>query len=330
MLKKIGGAAAALALTFALSPAAQASFFSDTLVAGTTNTYEDNSREAVIDVNGNGTFDAGDVIVGFIRMDLQSAPVTNNFDNNVYVIISQQLLAPTASCPAPFQCFAPTTTSGLTLADLGVTGADANGMFALYSGSTTDLISTPPSPTATMQDYLNTITSDLTLDLVAGFQDPEDFLTATAFIHVTFDDASIGTTCTTGLLCLETQTIAAVQGGLSILQNNTGFTFADSLPSTNPAGGSPLDLFQIAITGGNATGASDDQHFNNFGDATGLGGSNWTQCHTTAAPDVNLPCGVRDNADFSVVPTTTVAEPAPLALLGISLLALVGFGRRRN
>jgi len=328
MLRKLG-AAAAIALAFALSPAAQASFFTDTLVAGTINTYEDNSREAVVDVNNNGIFDAGDVIVGFIRMDNQSAPTSTGFDNNVYVIISQQLQAPSASCPAPFQCFAPTTTTGLTLADLGVTGDTTGGMFALYSGpSITDLITTAPSPTATMADYLNAIESGLTLDLVAGFRDPEDFLTATAFISATFDN-NCPALSPTGLLCLVgSDTIAAVAGGLSVIQNNTGFTFSDSLTATNPVG--PDGFFQIGIAGGNATGASDDPNFSNFGNADGLGGLNYNQCSTLAAPNVDLACGVRDNADFSLLPVASVPEPATLALMGIGLLGLAGLRRRRQ
>jgi hypothetical protein len=335
MIKKLSVQAMALGFALAVSAGAQASFLSGQLTPNTLNIFEDNSREAAVDVNRNGLFDVGDVLIGFIRIDLKSSPNTATYDNQIYAIFSQQMTGQVA-CTSGGNCqtFAATTVAGLRLSDI-VAGADPNGIAAVYSGGPiSDLIATAPGGFLT--DYFNVIKT-MTLDLVAGIggagtnADGADFLTARAEVPANFGAAGAGCANFLSMLCLTgTDTVASYAAGLSILQTFGGtsaFTFADNVSSINFAN---LALsgprFQLSISGGNATGGSGDPNMASWGDVSNLG--NFAQCGFANNEPGFLPCGFIDNADFGIRPLA-VPEPATLILLG-SGLAVAAYGLRKS
>ena len=315
LMSKTGILGALLAGMLALSPVAHSSYLDTILTAGTLNVFEDNDREAFIDVDNSGNVSVGDVLIGFVRIDNKTAPDSFAINNQLYAIFSQQV----ATVGPVFQTFAPTTVAGLQLSDI-VAGADPNGVVAVFSSNApiTNLITT--SPGDTLQDYFDVILAGMELDLVAGFREADDFFTAIATIPVTADNNPA-----TGLLALEgTDNAAFYTAGLSILQNFTDFGFAEAVSATNPL--APGSTHQLGISGGTATGASDDPNVNDFADASGFGGGPHNQCQNTGSA-TNLPCGFRTNADFGVVPIA-VPEPGTVLLLGLGLLALAGMRRR--
>lgn len=65
---------AAVLGVIAVAVPAEASILPQTWVFNTNNVYEDQDRTAVFDMNNNGELDAGDVFVGYLRIDGRSLP----------------------------------------------------------------------------------------------------------------------------------------------------------------------------------------------------------------------------------------------------------------
>ena len=170
-----------------------AGFLAGAYVPDADNFFEDESREAYLDVNGDNTFGVGDVLLGFARMDDHTAPAGafGALGNRVYAVFSQQVADINATASTHEVIFKPTTVAGLKLSDLfpGL-GIPAEGMVAAFDSTTPlpiDLINTspgdittgppggvatypggPPNGTINMWDYLAEIQNNGSLSFVAG------------------------------------------------------------------------------------------------------------------------------------------------------------------
>src|SRR5215475_5850089 len=133
MLRRLVGFTFAVAVSVMVCAptVVQAGFLSSTFVSGTNNLYEDRSREAYVDVNGNKLFDVGDVLFGVYRLDAQTSPNTTNLNNQVYVVFSNQVTAISGNVIS----FGPTTVAGLTLSDLIGSPTPAGSLLAVYDNS---------------------------------------------------------------------------------------------------------------------------------------------------------------------------------------------------
>ena len=293
---------------------ASATTLSGGLTSGVLNTIEDQDREAFVDANSNGILDVGDVFFGFIRID-NFLPKGVNSNNQTYAVLTNQITAVSATDPTVFS-LGTTTVVGLRLEDLTGNANAAGGLVAVFDKPApyaTDLINGPPPAATSMFDYINFITSGATLQLVGGISAADDFLTV--------DNISLFAAGTpTGLIpTVDTSLgVNSFTGGLSVLYNNTGFTFLDAVTTFDPLTG--LNKNQIGIANGATRGALGEGNEAIWGNAPG-----YTQCLVGAnGQATNASCGFVTDADFFVVP---IPEPGSIALLGASLLGL--FGARR-
>lgn len=312
--KGLAVASLAAASLIGFGTSAHADLFDSYLTPNTLNSFEDNSREAFFDVDNSGDFSVGDVLVGFVRIENKTSPDAFSLGNTTYAIFSQQVADITASLVT----FAPTTADGLTLADLGVTGAEANSMIALYTGNyATDIIVNSPGDlttngTVTLADYLAFITAGGDLELTAGIDASEDDFFAALMNFVappTIDQIATSDT---------NDAIAIFGAALSILTNNTNFLFADDVCTNffGIAGCSDLTLVTGTVQG--ASNAANG-FFRDGSELTNSVDVAYQQCDTTGG------CGFIDNVDINVHP---VPEPGSMILFGLGLAALGMYGRR--
>jgi hypothetical protein len=308
-------------LVLGTSALAQAESFSTFLAPNQFNTFEDDSREAFFDTgSGNtGTFGVGDVIVGIVQIEHRSTPSTVSVNNSTYAVFSQQVTSVSGGTVQ----FGATTVAGLTIGDL-VPGTSSGAMVALLTstaaGYSTNLITTAPAnqtgtATVTMADYIKFLTNNGTLQMSFG-QGAGDFFTAAlggGGAPTTADIVNSGSSIT----------FANFTSALSVLQNNTGFVFADDVACNTPPGATPPGgtLAQLCISAGAVDGANGTNPAN-FLDGSELAAL--AQCGDTGS----TPCGFIDNADFTVHPTQAVPEPASMILFGFGLAAIGMYGRR--
>ena len=314
---KIVGAATLIAALAVGSGPANAQFIGN----GQVNQFEDNSREAFFDTGATnpGTFGVGDVVVGYVRIDQRVAPgATVVFPDTLYAVFSQQV----TSIVGTSVQFGTTSVVGLRMGDITGGTASNSSMVALYTnpagygaltGSTL-----PPNQVGgaaiTMADYTRFISGGSFL-LSAGIVD----LTAVTgdFFSATLKSVAPPSTAVIGAAGGGIN-FASFSAGLSLLQNNTGLAFLDTILTNGE--GANLSLVQLAIVGGNVVGA-EDVTTQNFQDGSEFGA--FAQCGTTGG------CGFINNADFLVQPLA-VPEPASMILFGLGLAGLGAYGRRRN
>jgi hypothetical protein len=306
-----------------LGSSAQAGLLDTYLVPNAINFFEDNSREAYFDANNSGFFDAGDVLVGYLRIEQRTAPSVQDTGNTLYAVFSQQVAGINASGVVSF---APTTVAGLELSSFAA-GAEANALVALYSGDVgLDLTLVNPGDvsgngTITLLDYLQAITAG-TLELTAGIAAASD----DQFKALVSTTLPLSTATIAGLST--TSGIASFEAMMSILTNNTSFSFADVCSTGFFAGigGIPAGTCAtLQLVTGNVLGAGNAAN-GEFRDGSEFGA--FQQCDTDPATGTqnNTPCGFIDNADINVLPVS-VPEPASMILFGFGLAALGMYGR---
>jgi hypothetical protein len=306
------------ALVVGMVQPVQAGPITSTLVANTDNTYEDISREAFIDVNGDGKLSPGDVIIGFTSITARTGPTPGVSTNNqIYGIFSLQVGPLTGGSTVQF---VPTTVPTLTLAAIGVAGAGPNDMLAAYDnfpGFVPNLVTTqPPDLNANgkidLQDFLLTIETQGTLELTAGILRPTDF-----FANATTVPVAAQTTAFIATIP-DTLTVGVASAALGININNTGVTFVnDTGVAFNPFLGAVVSD-QLELSKGGVAGAG------------GAGPAGFTDASAfTALPQCGTPggCGFTDNANFIVHP---VPAPGALVLLGAGLLGISVMAARRR
>jgi len=309
---RIIGVAVALALGLATS--AGAATINQGLTSGALNTIEDQDREAYIDANGDGLISIGDVFIGVVRIDnfLPSGLAGNN---QVYGIISNQIVGFANLGLVQAVALGPTVAGGgLSLAELTGDANNTGAMVAVYDAAapfSEDLINAPTGPS--MLDMIDLITGEGTLRLAIGIVDPtagNDYLTA--YVGTGFGVGSpngIFTTTPTSA------NFGNYGGGLSVMFNNTAFSYLDNVVTVDLATG--LHTTEVGIANGAFRGAIGDGNEAIFGSVPGQ-----TQC---SVADGLAPCGFVTDADFFVSP---VPEPGSLALLGAALLGFAGLRRK--
>lgn len=306
--------------------ASQAATIAGSLVGGE-NTFQDESREAYVDVNRDGKFNAGDVIFGFIQVS-QVTPSGVQSNNQIYGVFSQQIAASSAASTVNFEA---TTVAGLKLQDLlgGNVNVNANAISAFYDKSVPYANLTANNATtasfSSMQNYITYIAGG-TLELVAGLNTANNFLQSNISPASALLGIGIGSANSAFLNpALDANfTVAGTQAGVDVSYNNTGWLitphslFNPLLSAFVPA---DIGLASGTVGGANGTSTTPNSPSKNWLTATG-----WTQC-TSAAAGANVACGFTDKANYVI---DVVPEPGSLALASLALLALGGLTRRKG
>jgi hypothetical protein len=278
----------------------------DTLQKGL-NEYEDLSREHVF-FNGNPSFNVGSVVAGFSQISEQTTPSPGvSMNNTLYAVFAVQVGSATTVGGNTVVSFIPVNAalhSTETLSALTGKTINGNAMVAFFDKPQGSPFSqnyvTPASPPSGIGAYLSQIASNsgVRFDLSAGFAKPstKDFFTATtSFPLAAQTPAALNATPSS-------VTISSYFGGLSILDNNTGFLFNDSIV------GNDGNTHQFGILRGTTSGASDDPFDPSYGN---YGGD----------------AGVQDNASFEVNVRPALIVPEPVTLMSLAAFALLAGGK---
>ena len=317
------GLLAALALGFGAT-GSHATTIANGLTPGVNNLLIDESREAYVDVNRNGLFDAGDVIFGYVKIDTFN-PKGVSANNAVYGVFSLEVVSQgTGTLGGPVQTLKASTTAGLTLSDLTHTVLPANSVFALYDvaavgGYLHNLVLNAPPGAVSMFDYINYLVGfpvngeGAKLELVASITNPPD---VNNFVRAVVNDpaATLGSP-NAGLVNLPSSlTLASTFADSFFSVNNTPFDYAPLVPVRDPLTGI-IGLNQFGVSAGPISGSAGA----NPQPQTWLNAPGFAQCLVGA---VNTPCGFIDKNNFNVIPIARVPNPGSLLLLGAGLLMI--------
>jgi hypothetical protein len=311
------GLLAALALGFGAT-GAHATTIANGLVPGVNNLIIDESREAYVDVNRNGLFDAGDVIFGYVKIDsFNTKGVSAN--NAVYGVFSLEAVSQSGSGVGAVQTLRATTVAGLTLGALiGGAPVSPSGIFALYdtpnpAGYSVDLTLAAPPGAVSMFDYINFIVSGGTRELVAAVPFPAD---ANDFVRaVVLNSAANLGAPNSGLVGVPSSiTLATTFADSFFSENHTPFNFAPFVPVADPLTGI-IGFNQFGVSAGPISGSGNaDPTPETWLNVPGFG-----QC---LVGGVNTPCGFIDKNNFNLIPVARVPNPESLLLLGTGLLMI--------
>jgi hypothetical protein len=311
------GLLAALALSFGAT-GAHATTIANGLVPGVNNLIIDESREAYVDVNRNGLFDAGDVIFGYVKIDsFNTKGVSAN--NAVYGVFSLEVVSQSGSGVGAVQTLRATTVAGLTLGALvGGAPVSPSAIFALYdtpnpAGYSVDLTLAAPPGATSMFSYINFIVAGGTRELVAAVPFPPD---ANDFVRaVVLNSAANVGAPNSGLVGVPSSiTLATTFADSFFSENNTPFNFAPFVPVADPLTGI-IGLNQFGVSAGPISGSGNaDPNPQTWLIVPGFG-----QC---LVGGVNTPCGFIDKNNFNLIPVARVPNPGSLLLLGTGLLMI--------
>jgi len=285
-------------LALGASSQAHATYLSALLGSGDANTtFEDQSREEWVDVDGDGFLGAGDKLQGILRFDSFNPPDTDA-NNTLYVTFEQTFGDDfSASCNAN-GCVYYGTFSEVSLNFYDYTGTTNWGLDGDLSGG--------------LSAAITDVQANGTLAFSAGLVNPEDFFAfQTARLQPGLTDYVLDPSLLSEIST--SQTLGSFGAGLSITLNNLPVIFNQVLGVSFSHLGDDFgigQLYQMAVVNGNFGGIC--QEYNTAG-----------ECIQTIQ---GLPSGFINNADV-VLNTTAVPEPTTLALLGLGL-GLIGFRKR--
>lgn len=333
-------ALAGAALLVAAS-AAPAAIFYNTLVPGTVNTYEDQDRESIVDIDGDGAVSVGDVFFGWVRFDDRSQPLPGQSTSaDLYGVFTFELQSVTPTPIGATQTrydfvFGATTSAAATA--LGLDLASLIGPLpALEAGSPVgaffedvafDLVTTSPGDfngdgAFNMFDFTSRIAAG-NLDLVAGFGGGATEADDHWFSDFTVPNASdpIANLALLNAFTLSggTPGTNGFHSGLSILYDSSAaWSFLEMVPDF--VEGVPPSFHELTVQNAGISGASDLTY----------GGVNpFFFTIADAAGNQYNAYGVSSNADFNVY-GVVIPEPGTMILLGSGLLGLAGVSRRKK
>jgi hypothetical protein len=298
---------------------------------GTLNQYHDTSFEAVIyadSFGGTHGVQAGDIIVGFNQINQKTAPGSVFTTNTIYDVFSETVGSVTGGTTQPGGYvtggtglnLSPTNSGTWSLQNILAGLNDVNGKPIVVPNNTIAIvfdraqgnpygineINNPPPGATSIAGYLQYAAQNGVNELSAGFGKANDFV-AVAFavpgltLPVTNDEVTPSLLNTSP----PAQTFGDFQGGLSILQNNTGLVFGPVKLLGNTYG--------ITITSGVGQTDGTDPNY-----TTWALGSNSTGG------------GFQDSANFNV--DVIVPEPSSIVLVGFGCVSLLAgaYSRKRK